>query len=71
MYTAAIKDLVVTDITDPLVGDVSSGEGGRGQVELVWILEMDELNTPLLTRTFHCDEQEGNVMTSVPLATGV
>ena len=71
MYTAAIKDLAVTEITGPLVNDVSCGEGGRGQVELVQILETDELNTPLLTRTFHCDEQEGEVTTTAPLATGL
>ena len=69
MYTAAIKDVVVTEITGPVVNDVSCGEGGRGQVELVRILETDELNTPLLTRTFHCDEQEGKVMDTAPLAT--
>ena len=71
MYTIAIKDVVVTEITDPLVNDVSCGEGGRGQVESVRILETDELNAPLLTRTFHCDEQEGIVMATAPLATGL
>ena len=71
MYTAAINDVVFTEITDPLVIDASCGEGGRGQVESDWILETDELKTPLLTRTFQCDEQEGKVMATAPLATGL